>query len=454
MDKLIDISSSPIQTVLKILLQDKTTKKNIIWATDTYEDLGKGFSDKEEITPWVLFQHADTVRPRIQKSLEAQQERTRKKAEVFTPAWLCNKMNNYCDEEWFDRKNVFNIENEDYTWMVVEESVIFPPQKKRKKRLWQRYVDSRRLEITCGEAPYLVSRYDVSTGERIYPLKNRIGQLDRKLRIVNENTSTYDEWLKWAIRAIESCYGYEYQGDNLLIARINFLLTFVDYYEARWAEKPPKALLSRVANKIAWNLWQMDGLKDTVPLGKPYRKYHQESLFDMNEESSEEREAIPCEIQDWRGHAYPLFKKLKETGTMKKLFDFVIGNPPYQMEQDSEDIASSRKNYAPPVYNIFMDAANDVSERTELIHPARFLFNAGSTPKKWNEKMLHDKHFKVLKYEPDSSKVFPGLTTPIKGGIAITYYGNKKTFDAIEVFNQYEEVNGIIHKVINFAGGG
>ncbi|MGN0956108.1 hypothetical protein, partial [Megasphaera sp.] len=63
MDKLIDISSSSIQTVLKILLQDKTTKKNIIWATDTYEDLGKGFSDKEEITPWVLFQHADMVRP-------------------------------------------------------------------------------------------------------------------------------------------------------------------------------------------------------------------------------------------------------------------------------------------------------------------------------------------------------------------------------------------------------
>lgn len=407
MDKLIDISSSPIQTVLKILLQDKTTKKNIIWATDTYEDLGKGFSDKEEITPWVLFQHADMVRPRIQKSLEAQQERTRKKAEVFTPAWLCNKMNNYCDEEWFDRKNVFNIENEDHTWMVVEESVTFPPQKKRKKRLWQRYVDSRRLEITCGEAPYLVSRYDASTGERIYPLKNRIGQLDRKLRIVNENTSTYDEWLKWAIRAIESCYGYEYQGDNLLIARINFLLTFVDYYEARWAEKPPKALLSRVANKIAWNLWQMDGLKDTVPLGKPYRKYHQESLFDMNEESSEEREAIPCEIQDWRGHAYPLFKKLKEKGTMKKLFDFVIGNPPYQSE-------NSLNGRQPPVYNTFMDAADDVANVVELITPARFLFNAGQTPKAWNQKKLNDSHFKILKYYSEANEVF--ANTEIKGG--------------------------------------
>lgn len=133
-------------------------------------------------------------------------------------------------------------------------------------------------------------------------------------------------------------------------------------------------------------------------------------------------------------------------------FDFVIGNPPYQVEQDSDDVVGSKKNYAPPVYNIFMDAANDVAEKTELIHPARFLFHAGSTPKKWNEKMLNDEHFKVLKYEPDSDKVFPGLTTPIKGGIAITYHDNKKTFGAIKVFNQYGEVNQISHKVINYKG--
>lgn len=133
----------------------------------------------------------------------------------------------------------------------------------------------------------------------------------------------------------------------------------------------------------------------------------------------------------------------------KKLFDYVIGNPPYQEEQDSDNFAGSKKNYAPPVYNLFMDAANDVAEKTELIHPARFLFNAGSTPKGWNEKMLEDEHFKVLKYESDSNKVFPGLTTPIKGGIAITYHDNNKIFGAIGAFNQYEEVNTIAHKVIH-----
>ena len=39
-----------------------------------------------------------------------------------------------------------------------------------------------------------------------------------------------------------------------------------------------------------------------------------------------------------------------------------------------------------------MDEAYKVGEKVELIHPARFLFNAGSTPKLWNEKMLNNEH--------------------------------------------------------------
>lgn len=310
MEKLIDIAQSPVYPLLDILLVDKSTGKNIIWATDTYEDLGSGFSDKEPIERELLSQHADIIKPRIQKSLEAQASRTRKKAEVFTPAWLCNRMNNDCDEEWFGRKDVFNIENEDHTWTVMEEPIEFP-----KRKTWKHYVDSRRLEITCGEAPYLVSRYDVSTGERIVPPKRRIGQLDRKLRIVNENTDTYDEWLKWAIRAFEATYGYEYQGDNLLLARVNLLLTFIDYYTERWEKEPDEKLLRQVANKIVWNIWQMDGLKDTVPLRKPYEEFPQLSLFDLftgSAQESDEPEAIPCKIFNWRSQKILAYKKLKE----------------------------------------------------------------------------------------------------------------------------------------------
>ena len=108
MEKLIDISKYPVVNVLDLLLQDKSTKKNIIWATDTYEELGEGFTDKVQMDAKKLLWHPDIICPRIQKSLKAQVQRTRKKAEVFTPARLCNRMNNYCDENWFGRAGAFN----------------------------------------------------------------------------------------------------------------------------------------------------------------------------------------------------------------------------------------------------------------------------------------------------------------------------------------------------------
>ena len=311
MEKLIDVGSYPVINVLDLLLQDKSTKKNIIWATDTYEELGEDFTDKAQIKAHSLLRRTYLIRPRIQKSQEAQEQRTRKKAEVFTPVWLCNRMNNYCDDDWFGKSGVFNTENADHTWTVSEGKIKFS-----KERQWQNYVDSRRLEITCGEAPYWVSRYDVATGELIVPPIRRIGILDRKLRVVNENTDTYEEWLKWTIRAFEASYGYEYQGDNVLTARINLLLTFTDYYEERWERHPDDKLLQQIANKIAWNIWQMDGLKDTVPLGKPYEEYRQMTLFEMlgdvKNNDEDELEAVPCKIFNWRSKTSVKFKELKE----------------------------------------------------------------------------------------------------------------------------------------------
>ena len=440
MEKLIDISSYPVANVLNLLLQDKSTKKNIIWATDTYEEFGEGFTDKVQMDANALLRRTDIIRPRIQKSLEAQAQRTRKKAEVFTPAWLCNRMNNQCDEDWFGRAEVFNKENEDHTWTVTDGRIEFPKQKK-----WQHYVDSRRLEITCGEAPYLVSRYDVSTGELIIPPIRRIGMLDRKLRIVNENTDIYEDWVKWTIRAFEASYGYEYQGDNVLIARINLLMTFMDYYEERWERRPDDKLLEQVANKVVWNIWQMDGLKDTVPLGKPYEEFKQLTFFDMlgaEDESEDVPEAVPCRIFNWRSNASLQFSDLKEMQTMgKKLFSYVIGNPPYN--EDFEN-SGDNGNFAKPVYNYFMEAAYTISDKVELITPARFLFNAGSTPKEWNNKMLNDEHFKVLSYVANSALVFQN--TDVKGGIAISYRDETKSFGAIKTFTAFPELNGIINK--------
>ena len=122
-------------------------------------------------------------------------------------------------------------------------------------------------------------------------------------------------------------------------------------------------------------------------------------------------------------------------------FDFAIGNPPYQ-----EETIGDNKGFAPPVYNKFLDAACEVAEKVEMIHPARFLFNAGSTPKAWSKKMLEDEHFKIMEYEADSSRIFSN--TDIKGGIVISYHDETKKYGAIEIFTKYKELNTILHKVI------
>ena len=119
-------------------------------------------------------------------------------------------------------------------------------------------------------------------------------------------------------------------------------------------------------------------------------------------------------------------------------FDFVIGNPPYQEEKEDN-------GRQPPIYDKFMDGTYKVSEKVLLISPARFLFNAGQTPKEWNKKMLNDPNLKVLTYEQDSSKVFPN--TDIKGGVAITYRNLNENFGAIGVFTPIPELNSILYKV-------
>ncbi len=121
-------------------------------------------------------------------------------------------------------------------------------------------------------------------------------------------------------------------------------------------------------------------------------------------------------------------------------FDFIIGNPPYQ-----DETLGDNKGFAPPIYHKFLENAYGVGNVVEMIHPARFLFNAGSTPKQWNQQMLEDPHLKVLWYEQDSSKVF--ANTDIKGGVVVSYHDHDKDFGAIEVFSPYMELNSIMKKV-------
>lgn len=138
------------RTLLEILLQDKTTKKNIIWATDDYAELGEPYSFKKEILPELVTGEQDSlIQPRVEKALEHQTNRTRDKAEVFTPSWICNAQNNLVDEQWFGRKDVFNIQKE-MSWKATADKIAFPDDR---QHTWQKYVDAQRLEISCGKAP-------------------------------------------------------------------------------------------------------------------------------------------------------------------------------------------------------------------------------------------------------------------------------------------------------------
>ncbi len=118
-------------------------------------------------------------------------------------------------------------------------------------------------------------------------------------------------------------------------------------------------------------------------------------------------------------------------------FNAVLGNPPYQLT--TEGTSDS------PVYHLFMDAAFNLSPKVTLITPGRFIFNAGKTPKAWNEKVLNDKHFKVVFYKAKSTEIFDNVS--IKGGVAVTFRDSEQDFGKIGTYTTFEELNSILKKV-------
>ncbi|WP_347915574.1 restriction endonuclease subunit M, partial [Bacteroides fragilis] len=268
--------------VLEMLLKDHTTQQNIYWATDSYADRGKGYQFKDAITiDRITGDNGMIIRPRSVKSKDEQTKRSKDMAEVFTPSWVCNAQNNLIDDAWFGKQGVFNSESPDHTWKAISGKIEYPEGK-----TWKDYVRDTRLEITCGEAPYLVSRYDTVSGMPI-ELTERIGLLDRKLRVVSENTETTGEFLDWCQEAYKNTYGYEWQGDNLLLAREALLFTFLDYYKAKFGEDPLLKSIQYIAYIISWNVWQMDGLKFCPPGEEPCEG----DLFNPSN---------LCLIRDWR----------------------------------------------------------------------------------------------------------------------------------------------------------
>lgn len=303
----IDIKENDIykrdKKLLELLLKDNSSGNYIIWATDNYQQKGIGYYFYDKIMPKsIIGKNGLVIRPRVKKSKREQSVRIKQKAEVFTPSWVCNAQNNLIDNVWFGEENVFN-KQVNQVWIATTAKITFPQNK-----TWQDYVLENRLEVSCGEAPYLVSRYDTVTGKWL-DINNRIGILDRKLRIVNENTTDKEEWLAWTKKAYQSTYGFEWQGDSLLIARENLLYTFIDYYKNRYNTEPTIESLKEIAKIIAWNIWQMDGLKFVIPNSCKPIQDPQISLFEVEEKQqclgclkndNDKHIGIYCKIKDWK----------------------------------------------------------------------------------------------------------------------------------------------------------
>ncbi len=238
--------------LLGILLTDRTRTTaakvhNILWATDSYNN----HKPTDEINlDDVTGKHTYLIQPRIAKSKEEQKSRTRDKAEVFTPTSIVDEMNKQID--WSTGH-----------WPANENN-------------WQDYIKELRLEITCGEAPFIVNRYNAANGKKVLTLNERVGFLDRKLQTVSRFCKDKKSWLEWATIAYQCSYGYEWQGDNLLLARENLLYTFIDYWNDKFPNdkinldrqvSPEKLqILEDIAIIISWNIFQMDGLKYVVPM--------------------------------------------------------------------------------------------------------------------------------------------------------------------------------------------
>lgn len=237
---------------LLIAHYDKNKERKIIWANESKGTNGK-FNQP------VSFEQ---IKSRVEKDNVEQTNRSKDNAEVYTPFWICNLQNDLVDQDWF-KKDTF----------ITGLPIKFKTPLKAKK--WLEYVKLNRMEITCGEAPYLVSRYDVTKETKLIHPNYRTGLLDRKIRVINSfaknNELNEDEWHQVIKKCYQSIYGFEYQGDSLFLARCNLLLTYIDYYQEYFqkdfdiTKQKNIDKLKEIAYIICWNIWQMDGITNSIP---------------------------------------------------------------------------------------------------------------------------------------------------------------------------------------------
>lgn len=416
----IDIRSLP--ELMKLLLKDRTTSKNIIWASNSYSGMGKDFLAKSCISlKWALSEYK-VIKSRNKKNKCLQKERTRGKAEVFTPTWIVKRQNDLIEEE------IKNFTLDDY-------------------------INFKWLELACGEAPYMCNRYDNTSGAYI-DIDCRVGFVDRKLQRISKKIENHDEWLNFAIQAYKASYGYEFQGDSLLIARENLLHTFIDYYINKFNREPDIETIKEIAKIISYNVFQMDGIKYTIPYSEDIRISHKDnqiSLFDNGDSMDVEiiKEGIKAKIKIWKIKKNVEFESLTKKEEQYMKFDVVIGNPPYQENDNGIRESGVGNASASPLYHLFVDSAISVGSMQSLIIPARWITGAGKGLGKFSEKMIRSTNIRYFTYFLSSKDVFPNNDIP--GGVCYfireNNYSGKANIETnylskIEVSKRYFDEHG------------
>lgn len=173
----------------------------------------------------------DEVMPRYLKAAMEQKSRTKKKAEVFTPYEIVKKMNDSVHKDFRGTRETF--------------------------------IKQRELEVTCGEAPFLTTRYDAASGKEI-SVENRTGLLDRKLRCIPDVLDR-DGYAECATEALKAVYGFEWQYDSLFLARRNLLMTTIEHYVDRFGTEPGYEQVLQWATIISFNIFRMDGVSLCFP---------------------------------------------------------------------------------------------------------------------------------------------------------------------------------------------
>lgn len=288
--------------ILNILLFDRSSSRDLVWGTSMYKLHGDLYKEDSYITPKLISgKMKNLIKPKISKK-QSDMDRVK----LIFDSWRFNVDNDNKHNFKFDCNNVFGEEVE--SCFNDEE--------------WKNSISKKILVMECGEATCFVNRYNLEAKEVIEPFKRK-GILDKRLSSINQNVDDEKEWYDMVLVAYKSIYGFDYRGDNVLLARENLLHDFVDNYKYKFDKYPSEDKLIEIAKIASWNIWQMDALKFVIPFSciNIKKEDFQLSIFEDENDALSGNWCMGCRFDDFKRHN-GTYCKIKDWDT-NKIIKFV-----------------------------------------------------------------------------------------------------------------------------------